>query len=93
MVREEARVEIEEQCHEARNVIVSAEAGAVEGLHARREKELLIAGAESAGAWKVMDRYCWFCGTRGAVFTSASRCSKCGELQRLYVREDEPVGS
>lgn len=36
--------------------------------------------------WKAMDRYCWFCGTHGAVFKSMTRCSTCGELQRLYIR-------
>ena len=47
------------------------------------------AGSESSGEWMVMDRYCWFCGTHGAVFNSATRCSKCGELQRLCLREGE----
>jgi hypothetical protein len=43
--------------------------------------------------WRVMDRYCWSCGTHGALFESTTPCSKCGERQRLYLRERGQTGA
>jgi hypothetical protein len=48
-----------------------------------------VSAAESRIEWKVTDRYCWLCGTHGAIFKSTTRCSKCGEIQRLYIRDAE----
>jgi hypothetical protein len=79
-VREEARAEIWEQC-EAQ-------------LRDRRKPDSMADGLPSqlghdtSVEWRVMDRYCWFCGTHGK-FNSMTRCTKCGELQRLYIRSAE----
>jgi hypothetical protein len=74
-VREEARAEIHEQ-YEAQ-----VRALCLGGSDERR--------AEPAIVWTVTDRYCWRCGTHAEVFKATTRCSKCGELQRLYLRDNE----
>jgi hypothetical protein len=92
-IREEARAEIAEQLNEAAELFLDPNAGTSEGLRARQEEDVLIARAVSPVEWTVKDRYCWRCGTHGAVFKSETRCSKCGELQRLYVPEAKRAGS
>ena len=88
-VREEARAELKDQWFGVlRDRWFEVTDGAAEARLPRLEQERVIAQA-SRGEWKVIDRYCWFCGTHGAAFKSATRCSKCGKLQRLYLRECE----
>jgi hypothetical protein len=57
------------------------------------EAQTKVSATEPTVEWKVMDRYCWLCGTHGAIFKSSPRCSQCGELQRLYIRADEAGAS
>ena len=74
-VRVEARAEIHEQwCTQAQVLRVGG----------RDDSRV-----EPTIEWTVTDRYCWRCGTHGAVFKATTRCSKCGELQRLYIRDRE----
>ena len=91
-VREEARAEIHEQ-FEAKTQVLGVPGNVAASSHTRPDQELPAARAESRSEWKVMDRYCWLCGTHGAIFKSATRCSKCGELQRLYIRDVEAGAS
>ena len=74
-VREEARAEIWEQYY-AQVQDRRGHDSVAEGLPSQLSHDIPV-------EWKAMDRYCWFCGTHGAVFKSTTRCSKCGELQRL----------
>ena len=53
------------------------------------EPEVVVPNEKTIAPWKVRDRYCWRCGTHRDVTISATRCSTCGELQRLYIREGE----
>ena len=74
-LREEARAEIHEQFYSQAQVLRPG------GSDASR--------VEPTIEWTVTDRYCWRCGRHGVVFKSTTRCSKCGELQRLYIRDRE----
>ena len=56
-------------------------------LHEQFYAHTQVSPGEPRMEWKVMDRYCWLCGTHGAIFRSTTRCSSCGELQRLYIRD------
>ena len=62
-------------------------------IHEQLESHTQVSASVPRIEWKVMDRYCWLCGTHGAIFKSMTRCSKCGELQRLYIRPDEAGAS
>ena len=54
-VREEARAELKDQ-FEAKDGVLSTEAGSAEDLPTRRKQQPARARAESSGEWKVMDR-------------------------------------
>jgi hypothetical protein len=93
-IAEEIRAEIAEQWTELTTGVFSQQTGTTKHLHAsakEHSQSVPAEGAESRRKWKVEDRYCWFCGTHGSVFESLSRCSNCGELQRLYLRESTAV--
>jgi len=62
-------------------------------IHEQFEAQTQVSATGPRIEWKVMDRYCWLCGTHGAIFKSMTRCSKCGELQRLYIGPDEASAS
>ena len=85
-VREEVRAEVLEQfeAHQGASVTLRTE---VEQLRNLAGLDVAAGDAERRLEWKVTDRYCWLCGEHGALFKSTTRCRKCGELQRLYIRD------
>jgi hypothetical protein len=87
-VREEIKAELRDQLGGKNETGVTAVGTEAVDLLSRIRQDLDVEPMDARSEWKVMDRYCWCCGTHGAVFKSTTRCSNCGELQRLYLRED-----
>ena len=88
-IGEEIRAELQEQWDDMQARRAAATGVPREDVRDSGEPGLAVSNGKTPGPWKVMDRYCWRCGTHRDVTTSATRCSTCGELQRLYIREGE----